>query len=297
MPAGNRNTFEPLPDDDFVPPQQMPAAEAEDEFADIVLDVPAMIREGEAANAPRLKLRSGQAAKVRLLPFGRPSRSISLIGRHLVYQFGRLGCPGITDAALGGNKERPCPLCGLVRRGDYPRHLRPGPLIEVWAYALVLAVKEGDVWHDTDLETVDRPHRLQFEGTSRTRILAELRNDPLLADEEHGTNLLITVNALGNWQLRLLDRSPLQLSWIPAVRENQLRRIRAWLGEPHMWRGRQANMNDTPACGDAYPVATDKELTAAARHLASHYNAPRRSDRRFWEQLMSGSLPPWSPNP
>lgn len=286
-----------LPDEDgFDLHPQAPALNADDDFADIVLNVPAMIREGEASNAPILKLKCGDAAKVRLLQFGEPARSISIIARHLVYQFGRLGCPKWTDAALGGDKQRSCPLCDLLRAGAYPKHLTPGLSIEIWAYALVLAVKRAGVWQDTDLESLDRPHRLRFEGTSKTRLYAEVRREPLLADEVHGTNLLIRVASPDDWQLRLLDTAPLQLSQTPHVRENQRQRIARWLGEPHMWRERQPRDGTVPACGDAYPVATDAELLTAARHLAAHNKAPRRSDKRFWEQIMEASLPPWKPN-
>jgi hypothetical protein len=284
------------PNNDFNPLRRPRSADPKDDFADIVLNVPAMIREGEASNAPILKLKCGDAAKVRLLQFGEPARSISIIARHLVYQFGRLGCPKWTDAALGGDKQRSCPLCDLLRAGAYPRYLTPGLSTEIWAYALVLAVKVRGVWQDTDLETVDRPHRLRFQGTSKIRLFAELRKAPLLADEVHGTNLLITVSSPDDWQLRLLDTAPLQLSQTPHVRENQRQRIARWLGEPHMWRERQPRDGTIPACGDAYPVATEAELLTAARHLAAHNKAPGRSTKEFWEQIMKQSLPPWSPN-
>jgi hypothetical protein len=143
---------------------------------------------------------------------------------------------------------------------------------------------------------VDRPHRLRFQGTSKIRLFAELRKAPLLADEVHGTNLLITVSSPDDWQLRLLDTAPLQLSQTPHVRENQRQRIARWLGEPHMWRERQPRDGTIPACGDAYPVATEAELLTAARHLAAHNKAPGRSTKEFWEQIMKQSLPPWSPN-
>ena len=85
--------FDQPPKNDFNPLRRPRSADPEDDFADVVLDIPAMIREGEEGNAPMLKLESGEAAKVRLLQFGKPTRSISVICRHLVYQFGRLGCP------------------------------------------------------------------------------------------------------------------------------------------------------------------------------------------------------------
>ena len=296
MPTTDDTVFDLPPKDDFNPLRRLPSSAPEDDFADIVLDDPAMIREGEASNAPRLELKWGEAAKVRLLQFGEPARSVSVIARHLVYQFGRLGCPKLTDAALGGSKQRPCPLCDLIRAGTYQKHLTPALTLEIWAYAIVLSCKKGSVWLDTDMETVDRPHRIRFEGPSKTRLCAELRRNPHLAHEEHGTNLLITVSSPDNWQLSLLDNAPLQLSQTAYVRENQRRRIARWLGEPHMWRERQARADTVPACGDAYPVATEAELNTAARHLAAHQNAPRRSDKRFWEQIMGRSLPPWSPN-
>jgi hypothetical protein len=296
MPTTEDAVFDMQPNNDFNPLRRPRSADPEDDFADIVLNVPAMIREGEASNAPMLKLKCGDAAKVRLLQFGEPARSISVITRHLVYQFGKLGCPKRTDPALGGDKQRSCPLCDLLHTGAYPKHLTPELSIEIWAYVLVLAVKKGGIWQDTDLESVDRPHRLRFEGTSKTRVHVELTKNPLLAHEVDGTNLLIRASSVDNWQLSLLDTAPLQLSKTPHIRENQRQRIARWLGEPHMWRERQVRDGAMAACGDAYPVATEEELDAAAKNLIAHNNAPGRSNSRFWEQIMQASLPSWSPN-
>lgn len=289
-----RTNFHPLHRPPELPREPDPD---EDDFSDVTLDLPAMIRAGEAPNAPRLCLEAGQQAKLRLLRFGEPARSLSLIGRHLVFQFGRLGCPKATDAALGGDRTRRCPLCAICKAGTYPRYLVPQLSLEVWAYALVLATDRGQGWVYTDPETLDRPHRVRFEGAARTSVFCADRNNPDLADRERGTDLLVIARTRDNWQLRLLDQTPLRLSTLPHVRERQLERIGRWLGEPHMWAERNPPKDGPPDCGDAYPVATEPELDAAAAHLQAHHGAPSRWNQRFWDELLSGSRPDWTPTP
>ncbi len=280
--ADNDNFDQPQPEPSN-PPLQPTVTELEDDFADIGLSVTAMIRERqEQRNIPQLRLEAGQKAQLRLLRFGEQERTLSVISRHLVFDLGRLGCPRRTDAVLGGDRRSPCPLCELLEAGSLPDHLKPGRKTELWAYALVLAIDRGNGWEYADPETQIQPRRLRFEGEAKLSLVHALRADPDLADLELGTNLLVIAEQAHKWQLSRLDRAPLRLSAEPIVRERQLQRLGDRLGEPYL-----------SAHDDGHLVATSEELEAAAAHLKGHQRAPARWSRRFWDELMNGSLPPW----
>ena len=263
------------------------------DFDDIELSGYHEISEGLSPNAPRLKLKINQKAVLRLLPFGNPPRSLSLIGKHLVYQLGVFGCPRITDEALGGDKSVKCPLCRIIQAGSFPRYLTPAVKHEIWAYALVLSIDRGLGWEPTDLQTVIKPVRLQFEGLSGATLMRCLKSDPHIADLEHGTNLTVTAIAPDNWQLVLADKTPIYLNTDRVKEEKQWQKINRLLGEPHMWVERNPKKMHSPQCSNPRPVDSEDRLTFAANYLKAHYLAPEKSEDRFWTEMLNLSKPPF----
>lgn len=263
-----------------------------EEFADIELSGYNEISGGLIPNAPRLKLNTGNKVVLRLLRFGTPPRSLSLIGKHLVYQLGVFGCPRVTDEALGGDKSVECPLCRIVKAGSFPRYLTPAVKHEIWAYALVLSIDRGSGWEPADLQSVIKPVRLRLEGLSGATLMRSLKSDPQLADLEHGTNLTVTAIAPDNWQLVLADKTPICLNTDRAKEKKQWQKINRLLGEPHMWVERNPKNMSSPQCSDPRPVDSEDRLTFAANYLKARYHAPEKSEDRFWTEMLNLSKPP-----
>jgi hypothetical protein len=248
------------------------------DFDDIELSGYHEISEGLSPNAPRLKLKINQKAVLRLLPFGNPPRPLSLIGKHLVYQLGVVGCPRVTDPALGGNRSTECPLCNMVKADSFPQYLTPALKFEIWAYALVLSIDEGSGWVAADLQTINKPRRLQFLGDSGLSLML-------------GTNIMVSAVSTDNWRLDLGEIMPIRLNSDPLKEMQQWRQINRLLGEPHMWVERNPRPMYQPQSSEPRPVGSEETLRFAAAYLKAHYQAPKRSEDRFWSDMINLSKP------
>lgn len=267
-----------------------------DELTDeeITADVSARvlaIRECEAPNAYTLKPGPNSTLRFRLLQFGNPHRVISLSARHIVFAHGVRGCPKWTQAELGGDKTRRCPLCDALRLQVFSGRLRPVHVTHMWGYVIVLGRGTGPNLDSVDPEFIEKPYRLQFELEAKGQIYRLVKENLLIGDIDQGLELELKVSNRGVWDVRPIQAGPIQLSNIPHVRRRQLHRINRWLGDPHMWTERNPKEGFEPKTSTQHLVASDEQLIKAYQHLLAHQNHPQRWDDQFWSQMMEGSRP------
>ena len=289
------------PDDSFIPPPARPMdflhrPPEPDDFTEAEQWVQArlraqLIKDGLHPNAPRLTPAPGFVGRLRILPFGEPSRLLSTTARHRIFGSDKVVCAAYTDPELGGRRYR-CPLCQGMLEHKFPDWLKPELHFEVWVYVIVLAKGDRTGPVPVDPETISQPYRLRLEMPANIQLYRAAKMDPHLGDWERGTEFELKVGRDGGWQLRPLGAGPLVLSATPFVRTRQMISISSYLGEPHMWAARQCREGYERPCSEPEPVASPEELQSCARILDAYQNAPPRPSPEFWETLMEGSLPP-----
>ena len=248
------------------------------------------IWEGDTPNAPSLRTRPGGVYQVRFLPFSERQRLFSTSARHTIFRHGLAGCPRCTDPELGGREA--CPICEAERAEWFPEWLTPKLLFTTWTYVVLLTRNDASRQLTHDPEEIPRVYRLRLELRTWAALRRAERADPLIADLDQGTDFEMRVSHDGLGTLQAIRRGPLQLSTVDYVRRRQLHRIACLLSEPHMWVERHPKEGCRPRCGEQYPVDDQAVLEHCVKYLRAHRDAPGRFTKRFWAELMAGSLPP-----
>lgn len=255
--------------------------DAENELADLVWarSNAQSIRDGEQRNARMLQPEPGTTLHLRFLAFGDAQHTCATVARHWIYRGNNVVCPEKTLPPRFG-PPGPCPLCAAMLGGQLDSWLKPWLKVQVWAYAVELACNRGDGLVVVDVEAIERPVRLRLELPAKTELYRAAKRDPLIGDVERGTDFELRVLRDNTWHLRALRTGPLQLSAEAHVRRRQLIALERQLGDPR------------PA---SVLPALPADLDHALRHVIAHQNWPSRYHRRFWKDLMTGSLPPLEP--